>query len=47
MIDNVDFNKIIVSKKVSFGKKGFRCFIGYKDNESAKQLSKIFPKLSL
>ena len=30
-IKNIDFNKIVVSNKVSFGKKGFKCFIGYKD----------------
>ena len=30
-IKNIDINKIVVSNKVSFGKKGFKCFIGYKD----------------
>ena len=28
---NVDINKIVVSNKVSFGKKVFKYFIGYKD----------------
>ena len=28
---NIDINKIVVSNKVSFGKKIFRYFIGYKD----------------
>ena len=28
LIGEVDINKIIVSNKVSFGKKGFRYFIG-------------------
>ena len=28
--DNIDNNKIVVSNKVSFGKKDFRYFIGYK-----------------
>ena len=30
-INNTDINKKIVSNKVSFGKKGFKYFIGYKD----------------
>ena len=30
-IINVHFNKVLVSNKVSFGKKGFRYFLGYKD----------------
>ena len=31
LIDNIDNNKIVVSNKVSFGKKDFKYFIGYKD----------------
>ena len=30
-IENIDINKIAVSNKMSFGKKGFTYFIGYKD----------------
>ena len=30
-IKNIDISKIVVSNKVSFGKKGFKCFISYKD----------------
>ena len=30
-IKNEDIDKIVVSKKVSFGKKSFKQFIGYKD----------------
>ena len=30
LIENVDFNKIVVSNKVYFGKKGFKYFISYK-----------------
>ena len=30
-IKNIDINKIVVSNKVSFGKNGFKYFIGYKD----------------
>ena len=29
-IKNIDINKIVRSNKVSFGKKGFKTFIGYK-----------------
>ena len=35
-IKNVDIEKIVVSNKVRFGKKGFKYFIGYKD---AKKLN--------
>ena len=31
LIDNIDINKILVSNKVSFGKKNFEYFVGYKD----------------
>ena len=30
-IKDIDINKIAVSSKVSFGKKGFKYFMGYKD----------------
>ena len=30
-IKNIDINKTVVSNKVSFGKKGFKYFISYKD----------------
>ena len=30
-INNVHINKLVVSSEVSFGKKGFKYFIGYKD----------------
>ena len=32
-IKDVDINKIVVSNKVFFGKKGFKYFIGYKDTK--------------
>ena len=35
-IKYIGINKIVASNKVSFGKKGFKCFIGYKN---AKKLS--------
>ena len=31
LIENIDVNKIIVSNKVSFGEKGFKCSINNKD----------------
>ena len=31
LIKNIDINKIVVSNKVSFRKKGFKYLIGYKD----------------
>ena len=30
-INKIDFNKIVVSNKVSFSKKDFKYFIGYKN----------------
>ena len=30
-MDNIDINKSAVSNKISFGKKNFKYFIGYKD----------------
>ena len=30
-IKDIDIDKIVASNKVSFGKKGFKYFIGYKD----------------
>ena len=32
-INNKDITKIVVSKKVSFSKKGFKYFVGYKDGK--------------
>ena len=31
LIKNIDINKTVVSNKISFGKKDFKHFIGYKD----------------
>ena len=42
-IKNIDFNKIVVSNKVSFGKKGFKCFIGYKDAKKNRPLCIFLP----
>ena len=43
-IKNIDINKIIVSNKVSFGKKGFKYFIGYKDAKKIKFFLRISSK---
>ena len=42
-IKDVDINKIVVSNKVFFGKKGFKYFIGYKDTKKTWP-SCIFPQ---
>ena len=45
-IKNIDINKIVVSNKVSFGKKGFKYFIGYKDAKKIRHLCVVLPKMS-
>ena len=37
-MNNIDINKIVVSNKVSFNKKGFENFIGYKDAKKIRPL---------
>ena len=41
----VDIHKIMVSKQVSFGKKGFKYLIGYKDDETYKPLPIMLPNM--
>ena len=36
LIKNIDINKIVVSNKVSFSKKGFKYFTSYKDTKKIK-----------
>ena len=43
---NRDINKIVVSNKVSFSKKGFKYFIGYKDAKKFRPSCTFLPKLS-
>ena len=43
---NIDFNKIVVSNKVSFGKKGFKYFIGLKNAKKIRPLYILPPKMS-
>ena len=45
-IENIDINKIVVSNKVSFGKKSFKYFIGYKDAKKIRPLCISFPKIN-
>ena len=44
-IKNIDINKIVLFKKISFGKNGFRCFIGFKDAK-IRPLCIFLPKMS-
>ena len=45
-IYDVDINKIIVSNKIFLGKKGFKYFIGYEDNDKVTPLCIMLPKMS-
>ena len=45
-INNVDIDKILISNKISFGSKGFQCFIGYKDDNRIKRLRMVLPRIS-
>ena len=42
LITNID--KIVLSNKISFGKKGFKYFDGYKDTKKIKPWCTYFPK---
>ena len=46
LINNIDVNKTVVSKKVLFRKKGFKYFIGYKDAKKIRPLFMFIPKMS-
>ena len=45
-IDKVDIEKIETSNKISYGKKGFTYFIGYKNDDKIKPLISILPEIS-
>ena len=45
-IKNIVINKIAVSNKASFGKKGFKYFIVYKDARKYRHLCIFLPKMS-
>ena len=43
--ENIGINKILASNKISFGKKRFKYFIGYKDAKRIRPLCMFFPKM--
>ena len=46
-INNIDIDKIVVSSKISFDKKGFKYFIGYKDIKNVDlYVYCVVPKMS-
>ena len=45
LINNIDINKIMLSNKLSFGKQGFKYFIGYKDFEKIGFLYILRPQM--
>ena len=42
----VNINKIVISDKLKHSLKGFKCFIGYKDDNIVRWLCIIFPQMS-
>ena len=46
MNGNIDINKIIVSNKVLFGKRGFKYFIAYKDDRKVTLFCIMLPQTS-
>ena len=47
LVKNIDINKIVVSNKVSFGKRSFKYFIGHKDAKKVRLFCIFFPKMCL
>ena len=45
-INNINIKKIVESDKVSFDKKGFKHFIGYKDSKKIRSLCLLLPEMS-
>ena len=43
-VNNVDVNKIVLSNKISLGKKGFKYFICYKDTKKIDLYAYSFQK---
>ena len=43
---NIDINKIVVSNKIFFGKKGLRYFVGYKDSKKIIPICIFLPKMT-
>ena len=45
-LDEVDIDKLLISKTISFDKKGFKHVIGCKHDEKVKPLCIMLPKMS-
>ena len=45
-INNIDINKMLVSKNVSLGKEDFKYFICYKGSKKVRPLFILLPKMS-
>ena len=45
-IKNIDINKMIVSNKISYGKKGFKYLIGYKNAKKIRPLCIFLPNMN-
>ena len=46
LMKNINIGEIVVSNKISFGKKGFKYFIGYKDAKKIRPLCIFLPKMT-
>ena len=46
LINNIDINKIVISYKVSFGKKGFKYYIRYNDGKKVRSLCILLPGMN-
>ena len=46
LMKNINIGEIVVSNKVSFGKKGFKYFIGYKDAKTITPFCIFLQKMS-
>ena len=46
LINNIDINKIVISYKVSFSKKGFKYYAGYNDGKKVRSLCILFPGMN-
>ena len=45
-MQNVNIDKIVVFDKIPFGKRGFKCFISYKDTKKINTLCIFLSKLT-
>ena len=47
LINNIDISKIVVCNKISFSKKSFKYFVGYKDGKKIRSSCIFLPKMSV